>query len=210
MTPEESSTPSLSELVLEINPAKYESVEDYRKARLKRYALAYRGPAKGDKIKAAELAGDEWGRPYKYKTKAQGEYMGEMLFNKCLAEGLLHESPDFYAHEDHIPKGKILELLSKQALGELPTYIKRTLRKDEDGRMVMVQEDQVFDQAGSQEKLAKMLGMFGEVQKAPQVNIGIVMEKLGGKEKEAAENLIIEAHTRLLESPSEGEKNGRE
>lgn len=178
------------------------SVRDERKRRLLEFVSLYKGKAKGDAIQAAQMMTDEYGTPINWKTKVSLEWAADHYFKKAVSEGLIIKDPEFYLHHDVIPKGKLLDMLSRQAMGDAPTKRREVYRRNSDGDMELSEVHEEKDKMEAQEKLAKILGLYKEQEKAPTVNIALVLGKLTGEDKKLAEDLIIDTHAELL---SEGQ-----
>ncbi|MGH7274658.1 MAG: hypothetical protein ACREIQ_09405, partial [Nitrospiria bacterium] len=78
------------------------------------------------------------------------------------------------------------------------------LRRDPDtGKMEVVEVRSNYDEQKAQDLLAKILGMYDEAPKPPTINVGVVIDSLKGWEKVKAEELLVEAHMKMLEAGPE-------
>jgi len=179
---------------------------DYQEARLLRFVEAFHGKAEGDRIKALELTGDEYGSPLalkRYSTKYK-EYISDRLYQKAVYRGLINPTKMEVVVEEVLSKERLLDLLSRQATGEKPTRRTEVLRKNpETGLLEAVEVRTEHDEIGSQENLAKILGLFKEIPKAPTTKVEEILAKMTGMDREEGEDLLLEASLHLLDSPEE-------
>lgn len=183
-----------------------------REARLRRFVHAYKRNG-GDAIQAVIEAGDPLGGPLRVRKKNYLEYISGVLLEKAKKKGLIEsaEGKKYPKIKERMEEDILLDLLTKQASGERPTYRQEVLRRNPDTGLMEVSEVRsTFDEVKSQEILAKILGLYDEVPKAPNINIGVMLDGLKGLEKEKAEAILVEAHTRMLEAQPEAQEASKE
>lgn len=166
--------------------------EQEHEAKLQRFVEAYRKNG-GHRGNAAIAAGA------KVTNTASSYAVGMRLYKKAVERGLLSESA---AEADRdLDKMDLVKLLSLQASGKRPSKRQEVERWDpKAGRMKIVERRTEWDEGGSQEKLAKVLGVYTDGPKAPTVNILQVLGEMPAEERAKAEAQLIEAHSRLLEA----------
>jgi hypothetical protein len=172
-----------------------------REARLQRFVQAYkRNGGKADE--AVIEAGDHLGVPLLNPKRAILDYFSQKFLAEAREKGLIVDGKRYPKVKDKMAAEELLDLLTKQASGERPTYRQEVLRRNpETGSMEVVEIRSTFDEVKSQEILAKILGLYEEVPKGPDVNIGVMIDGLKGWDKDKAEALLMEAHMKMLGAP---------
>jgi len=191
---------TVGDIVREVPPEDAQRILDWKEARLLRFVQKLKSNG-GNREKALEDAGDEWGSPLKIKKKVLREYLANNLYDKAIQRGLIRPDQAYVADAETIPKEKLLGLLTQQALGEKPSYRQEVLRRNADtGLMEVVEVRSNYDEQKAQDLLAKILGLYEEAPKVPNINIGVVIDGMKGWEKTKAEELLVEAHLKMLEA----------
>ncbi|MGH7273972.1 MAG: hypothetical protein ACREIQ_05940, partial [Nitrospiria bacterium] len=116
-----------NEIIREVPPDKAPNLTEWRKARLLKFAKEFRRNG-GDKEKALEDSGDEWGEPLKIKRKWYRKALAENLYRKAVAQNLLRPEKAYLEDVETIPKEQLLSLLTQQARGEKASYRQEVLR----------------------------------------------------------------------------------
>jgi len=195
----------VEEIIREVPPEKAPKILEWKEQRLLRFVKEFKRNG-GNKEDALEKAGDEWGAPLKIKKKWMREHLASELFKKAISRGLIRPDKAYLEDVETIPKEQLLSLLTQQARGEKASYRQEVLRRDPDtGKMVVVEVRSNYDEQKAQDLLAKILGLYEEMPKPPNINIGLVLDGLKGWEKAKAEELLVEAHMKMLETPSSPE-----
>lgn len=195
---------TVGDITREVPPEDAQRILDWKEARLLRFVQKFKSNG-GNKEKALEDAGDEWGAPLLIKKKALREYLANNLFDKAVQRGLIRPDKAYVEDSETIPKEKLLSLLTQQALGEKPSYRQEVLRRNsETGLMEVIEVRSNYDEQKAQDLLAKILGLYEEAPKPPTINVGVVIDGLKGWDRIKAEELLVETHLKLLEAPSEG------
>lgn len=171
--------------------------EEAAEARLLRFVTEYVATG-GNKAEAAKRAG----------SIANGARnlarAGSALYKKAITRGLLRT--DYVEPEEELNKEGIIALLGDQATGKRPSRRYEVRKRNKDGVMVTHEIRNEYDELGAQDKLAKVMGLYEEVQTAPPVNILQIIGSLGEAEKKTAESYLIEAHSKLLEGEVVGSR----
>jgi hypothetical protein len=174
--------------------------KDAKKARLQRFAR-YCNKEGTNRVEALEKAGDLDGSPLSFYTKKMKIYLADRLYSQAVLRGLLIPTRHQFEIEEVIPKEELLTLLTQQARGERPTFRSEVLRKNPDtNAMEVVEVRSTFDEQKAQDLLAKVHGLYDEKPQGPTLNIAVVVDSLKGEERAKAENLLMEAHLKMLEA----------
>ena len=193
---------AVEEITREVPPEQAPKILEWKEQRLLRFVKEFKRNG-GNKEDALEKAGDEWGAPLKIKKKWMREWLGKQLFDKAISRGLIRPDKAYLEDVETIPKEQLLSLLTQQARGEKASYRQEVLRRDPDtGKMVVVEVRSNYDEQKAQDLLAKILGLYEEAPKPPTINVGVVIDSLKGWEKAKAEELLVEAHMKMLEMAS--------
>lgn len=163
-------------------------------AKLRRFATAYETTA-GDLEESARMAGSTNKSPKALRHTAR------VLLKQCIERGIMTD-PNAIATTD-IPEDELVGLLALQARGLRPSKVTKVQKRDDNGYLHVVELREEFDEQGAQEKLAKIKGLYDDKAPPPQVNIGLILDKLTPEEKVIAEDQIIDLQDALLATPIE-------
>jgi hypothetical protein len=136
----------------------------------------------------------------------QASLWGEKLYKKAMRRGLLVAKDILNPTPDpHAGKEELLDLLTKQALGIIPSRRTEVYKRTKKGEMVAFEIRTEYNQLEAQDKLAKLLNLY-EGGTAPRaINVVTAVAELPPHLRKTAELDVIEAHTRLLKGGRNGE-----
>jgi hypothetical protein len=154
---------------------------------------------RGDKTKAAMMAGPVKPDAPKY-LPVMASMVGERLYKKAMERGMLVSSDLIRGKVDpSLDRASLLDLLSKQAMGIVPSRRTEIYKRTKQGQIVAAEIRTEYNQLEAMQEIAKILRLHGEGEPKANVQVGLLLGQAAqGKLRESAATEIIDAHTRLL------------